>query len=199
MGKLLDKIANITYNYNEIAVKILVICFEYEWFLLGRGKLMKKLVILLGGLGIVALLFSGCEGPPSRSGLGTGIGAGGGALMGQALGHSTTSTLIGAGVGGLLGNVVGGGMDKQEASQQMERQQMETRQQMERQQMEIEQLRQQQLQRQQPVYGGPQPQAPVEGGQPPLQPPSGRWIEVPGQWIGGQWVPAHKTWVPTNP
>ena len=161
---------------------------------------MKKLFILLGGLGIVAMVFSGCQGPPSKSAMGTGIGAAGGALMGQAIGGNTAGTLIGAGAGALLGGAVGSEMEKQETSQQMERQEMEMRQQMERQQMEIEQLRQQQLQqRQQPVYGGPQPQAPVEGGQPPLQPPSGRWIEVPGQWIGGQWVPAHKTWVPINP
>ena len=146
---------------------------------------MKKSGILLGGLGILALLFSGCQGPPSKSAMGTGIGAAGGALMGQAIGHSTAGTLIGAGAGALLGNVVGSQMDKTETQQQLEQQQME-----------IEQLRQQ---RQQPAYGGPTPQAPAEGGQPPLQPPSGRWIEVPGQWVGGQWVPAHKTWVPTNP
>ncbi|MCX5803052.1 MAG: YMGG-like glycine zipper-containing protein [Proteobacteria bacterium] len=29
--------------------------------------------------------------------------------------------------------------------------------------------------------------------------PPGEWIEVPGQWIGGKWVPAHKAWVPVNP
>ncbi|MCX5816821.1 MAG: glycine zipper 2TM domain-containing protein [Proteobacteria bacterium] len=31
------------------------------------------------------------------------------------------------------------------------------------------------------------------------QPPPGRWMEVPGQWVNGQWVPAHKVWVPVNP
>ena len=29
--------------------------------------------------------------------------------------------------------------------------------------------------------------------------PPGQWIQVPGQWIGGKWVPAHKAWVPVNP
>jgi outer membrane lipoprotein SlyB len=29
--------------------------------------------------------------------------------------------------------------------------------------------------------------------------PPGEWIEVPGQWIDGKWVPAHKSWVPVNP
>ena len=29
--------------------------------------------------------------------------------------------------------------------------------------------------------------------------PPGRWVEVPGQWAGGKWVPAHTVWVPVNP
>jgi len=29
--------------------------------------------------------------------------------------------------------------------------------------------------------------------------PPGRWVEVPGQWVGGKWVPTHKAWVPVNP
>jgi hypothetical protein len=29
--------------------------------------------------------------------------------------------------------------------------------------------------------------------------PPGRWVEVPGQWAGGKWVPAHNVWVPVNP
>jgi hypothetical protein len=29
--------------------------------------------------------------------------------------------------------------------------------------------------------------------------PPGRWVEVPGQWAGGKWVPAHNVWVPFNP
>jgi phage tail tape-measure protein len=29
--------------------------------------------------------------------------------------------------------------------------------------------------------------------------PPGQWIEVPGQWVGGKWVPAHRAWVPVNP
>ena len=27
---------------------------------------------------------------------------------------------------------------------------------------------------------------------------AGEWVEVPGQWIGGTWVPPHKAWVPAN-
>ena len=29
--------------------------------------------------------------------------------------------------------------------------------------------------------------------------PPGRWVEVPGQWAGGKWVPTHTVWVPVNP
>jgi uncharacterized protein YcfJ len=29
--------------------------------------------------------------------------------------------------------------------------------------------------------------------------PPGRWIEVPGQWVGGKWIPTHRAWVPINP
>ncbi len=29
--------------------------------------------------------------------------------------------------------------------------------------------------------------------------PPGRWVEVPGQWVGGKWVPSHRVWVPINP
>ncbi|HVN96827.1 MAG TPA: YMGG-like glycine zipper-containing protein [Syntrophorhabdaceae bacterium] len=29
--------------------------------------------------------------------------------------------------------------------------------------------------------------------------PPGQWVEVPGQWSGGKWVPAHRVWVPVNP
>ena len=34
---------------------------------------------------------------------------------------------------------------------------------------------------------------------PSSEAPPGEWIEVPGQWIGGKWVPTHKSWVPVNP
>jgi hypothetical protein len=33
----------------------------------------------------------------------------------------------------------------------------------------------------------------------PQEAPPGRWVEVPGQWAGGKWVPAHRVWVPVNP
>jgi osmotically inducible lipoprotein OsmB len=29
--------------------------------------------------------------------------------------------------------------------------------------------------------------------------PPGQWVVVPGQWVGGRWVPSHRAWVPMNP
>jgi hypothetical protein len=29
--------------------------------------------------------------------------------------------------------------------------------------------------------------------------PPGEWVQVPGQWVGGKWIPAHRAWVPVNP
>jgi outer membrane lipoprotein SlyB len=29
--------------------------------------------------------------------------------------------------------------------------------------------------------------------------PPGEWVQVPGQWADGKWVPSHKVWVPINP
>ncbi len=29
--------------------------------------------------------------------------------------------------------------------------------------------------------------------------PPGQWVEVPGEWIGGKWIPAHRAWIPINP
>jgi hypothetical protein len=37
------------------------------------------------------------------------------------------------------------------------------------------------------------PHPPVEEG------PPGEWVEVPGQWLNGKWIPPHRAWVPVNP
>ncbi len=29
--------------------------------------------------------------------------------------------------------------------------------------------------------------------------PPGQWVELPGQWFDGKWIPAHRAWVPVNP
>ena len=56
-----------------------------------------------------ALVVAGCATSEQEQRAGTGalIGAGAGALAGQALGRDTRSTVAGAGVGALLGAVVG--------------------------------------------------------------------------------------------
>lgn len=51
----------------------------------------------------------------SRTAIGTGIGAAGGALVGQLIGGHTTSTLVGAGIGAAAGGLIGGYMDHQAA------------------------------------------------------------------------------------
>jgi len=40
-----------------------------------------------------------------------------------------------------------------------------------------------------PGYAGPPP---------PEENPSGQWVEVPGTWVNGTWVPPHRAWVPAN-
>ena len=63
--------------------------------------------------GIVLCTTFGCAPLPYGNGqLGALIGAGGGALVGQAIGRDTGSTLIGAGVGTMLGYMFGNEQDK---------------------------------------------------------------------------------------
>jgi surface antigen len=70
---------------------------------------------------IITMLLSSCAGKPSdpfavqpghKGQAGALVGAGGGALLGQAIGHNTEATLIGAAVGTMLGYIVGNEMDK---------------------------------------------------------------------------------------
>lgn len=71
---------------------------------------MKKRV----GVAILLAMFSlsSCGGQLTKGQAGAGIGAAGGAVVGQAIGHSTEATLIGMAVGTLLGYIVGNEMDK---------------------------------------------------------------------------------------
>lgn len=72
---------------------------------------MKKLILFL--LPIVVLAFTSCANQQlSRGTQGAGIGAAGGAIVGQAIGRNTEATLIGAAVGTMLGYIVGNEMDK---------------------------------------------------------------------------------------
>ena len=52
------------------------------------------------------MAIAGCASGPNQN-LGTGVGAVGGALVGNAIGGNTASTVGGAAIGGLIGNEVG--------------------------------------------------------------------------------------------
>jgi hypothetical protein len=75
--------------------------------------MLKKTVF--GLLTIAVVISAGCD---TAGKSGTLIGAGGGALAGQAIGHSTEGTLIGAGVGAIGGYIIGNEMDKSNAKKQ---------------------------------------------------------------------------------
>lgn len=81
---------------------------------------MKKLIRFSAVLTLAATL-SACAGANNQqtgTGVGVGVGAATGAILGQAIGRNTRSTLIGAGigavVGGIAGNQIGAYMDRQE-------------------------------------------------------------------------------------
>ncbi len=72
---------------------------------------------IIGGLMVLGLMayMAGCE---TKAGTGAAVGAGGGALAGQAIGGDTEGTLIGAGVGAVGGYLIGNEMDKSDARDQ---------------------------------------------------------------------------------
>jgi surface antigen len=76
---------------------------------------MKKITLFL--LPLIVLTLSSCAGEYSKGAAGAGIGAAGGAVLGQAIGRSTEATLIGAAVGTVLGYIVGNEMDKYDRQQ----------------------------------------------------------------------------------
>jgi len=55
------------------------------------------------------MMFSGCAQTGAEKG--ALLGAGGGALVGQAIGHDTKSTVIGAALGGIAGAAIGDSQD----------------------------------------------------------------------------------------
>jgi surface antigen len=71
---------------------------------------MKKLMTVSG---LILILSVGCASTGYyNTQKGAAIGAGIGALAGQAIGRDTEATLIGAGTGALLGSIIGNGMDQ---------------------------------------------------------------------------------------
>ena len=100
---------------------------------------------------------------------GAAVSAGVGAIAGQLIGNNTAGTLIGAAVGALGGAVVGNAIDQNVTDQKIA-----------------------------VAAAQRQSAAPVAANEDDAPPP-GRWVEIPGQWVGGKWVPAHRAWVPVNP
>jgi hypothetical protein len=136
-----------------------------------EGKRMKKGMVILAVIAVGFISFS-CVSEGYNTQKGAAIGAGLGAIAGQAIGHDTASTLIGAAVGGLVGAIGGNAVDQDVANQRMGA-----------------------AQGYRPAYPPPE----MEPQQNVIQGPPGQWIVVPGQWAGGKWVPAHRVWVPVNP
>ena len=72
---------------------------------------MRSLSLLL--LSVLLLTLTSCaDSQLSKGTQGAGMGAAGGAIIGQAIGRNTEATLIGAAVGTMLGYIVGNEMDK---------------------------------------------------------------------------------------
>ena len=78
---------------------------------------MRTVIVTFASISIG--LIGGCKDSAQS---GTLIGAGGGALAGQAIGGNTKGTLIGAGIGALGGYIVGNEMDKDRQKKQQQQQ-----------------------------------------------------------------------------
>ena len=76
---------------------------------------MKQLALLL--ILTMTLFTASCANQDNNAQSGIGLGALGGALAGQAIGHNTEATLIGAAVGTMLGYIIGNEMDKADRQQ----------------------------------------------------------------------------------
>jgi len=72
-----------------------------------KRQIMSGILFIVFGFGLVFV--AGCE---TKAQSGALIGAGAGALAGQAIGRNTTGTLIGAGAGAVGGYIIGNEMDK---------------------------------------------------------------------------------------
>jgi uncharacterized protein YcfJ len=74
--------------------------------------------LLTLAIALSGIFVGGCE---SKAGTGALIGAGGGALLGQAIGGNTTGTLIGAAAGAAGGALIGHTMDKSDEKKEKEK------------------------------------------------------------------------------
>ena len=85
---------------------------------------MNKTKLVVSLIGVCSMmLIGGCttvdpytgESKVSKTAIGSGAGALGGAVIGQIAGGNTASTLIGAGIGAVAGGAIGNNMDRQDA------------------------------------------------------------------------------------
>ncbi|MDR1057231.1 MAG: OmpA family protein [Coxiellaceae bacterium] len=87
-----------------------------------RTSDLAKKMALVGSL-FVLITLNGCtttnpytgQTEVSKTAIGTGIGAVGGAIAGQLIGGNTASTLVGAGLGAAVGGITGNYMDRQDS------------------------------------------------------------------------------------
>lgn len=82
---------------------------------------MTRTRIFAASAALLALALAGCAQTEQQQRTGTGalVGAAGGALVGQAIGGNTKSTVIGAASGALLGAVVGSATTPQRRGEEM--------------------------------------------------------------------------------
>jgi hypothetical protein len=134
-----------------VAVKMIVTCFSYFpevdmhvstiWSYLQRGIVL-----------VVVLAMAGCAGgalsPREKSTLGgAALGAGAGALIGEAAGgHPGKGALIGGALGGLGGALTGGALQSQDTALAQQQRELEQQQyELDRQRRELEEMRRRNL------------------------------------------------------
>jgi len=183
----------ITKSSRERALKGFFKTFETG----GRSMRSIKYLTIIIAIGFLA---TSCVSDGQNTGRGAVLGGILGAVAGQAIGHNTAGTLIGAGAGALSGAIIGNTHDQQVMQGKMEDRYSGY------------------PERPYDRYYGPEssyspnrpyatdrphaalpPQESYRGSPQALEPPPGHWVDVPGQWVNGKWVPSHKVWVPVNP
>jgi osmotically inducible lipoprotein OsmB len=80
-------------------------------FLNRKVDIMKARIWIAAAAATSVMALAGCASGPNQN-LGTGVGAVGGALVGNAIGGNTASTVGGAAIGGIIGNQVGRNADE---------------------------------------------------------------------------------------
>lgn len=177
-----------------ITFKEMVLTEPFKTFQTG-GRAMRgiKFLTIMITIGFLA---TACVSDGQNTQRGAVLGGILGAVAGQAIGHNTAGTLIGAGAGALTGAVIGNTHDQQV----MERgrypgypeRSYNTYYSPENPYSEDRPYTTER------PYAALPPNEGYRGSQYP-EPPAGHWVDVPGQWVNGKWVPSHKVWVQTYP